>query len=96
MNRASEDYLYPRDTAPKIPISEMSLKSISADKEQFFQASVLPHNKENGKFQILFDDVLVFEDRNDLNIAMKVNSDFMRADINFIFTEIDTEHHYLP
>jgi len=50
MNRASEDYLYPRDTAPKITISEMSLKSISSDKEQFFQASVLPHTKENGKF----------------------------------------------
>jgi len=50
MNRASEDYLYPRDTQPKIKISEMSLKTISSDKELFFQASVLPHTKENGKF----------------------------------------------
>ena len=50
MNRASEDYLYPRDTASKIKIAEMSLQTISADKEMFFHATPLPVNDENGHF----------------------------------------------
>ena len=50
MNRASEDSLYPRDTASKIKIANISLQTISTDKEQFFHATPLPVNAENGHF----------------------------------------------
>lgn len=38
----------------------------------------------------------MFEDRNDLNLAMKVTSDFMRADVNFLMTNVETGQHFMP
>ena len=43
----------------------------------------------------MFDDVVVFEDRDDLNMIMKVSSDFLRADVNFIVNHLDTDHHFM-
>ena len=38
----------------------------------------------------------MFEDRDDLNLAMKVTSDFMRADVTFMLTNVLTGQHFLP
>lgn len=38
----------------------------------------------------------MFQERDDLNLAMKATSDFMRADVNFIMTEVITGVHYMP
>ena len=45
---------------------------------------------------MLFDEVVLFEDRDDLNLAMKVSSDFLRADVNFLLVHLDTDHHFMP
>jgi hypothetical protein len=31
-----------------------------------------------------------------MNLAMKVSSDFLRADVNFVLIHVDSEHHLLP
>ena len=61
-----------------------------------FSAKVLPVVNEEEKFQILFDQVILFEERDDINLAVKVASDFMRADVNFILTNLDDDHHHMP
>ena len=97
MNRADESYMYPRDQINKDKISALTLENISGLKEMLFEARVQPVGDEDGpRFQILLDQVILFEERDDLNLAMRVASDFMRADINFVLIDIQTEHHYMP
>ena len=96
MNRVSQDYLYPRISAGDAKTSKISLEELTADKEKFFEIKVKPVTDGNGKFQVLYDQVLHFEDRSDLNLALKVSSDFMRADVHFLFTEVVSNHHYMP
>jgi len=38
----------------------------------------------------------MFEERDDLNLAMKVSSDFLRCDIDFVMISVDDDHHYMP
>ena len=38
----------------------------------------------------------MFEERDDLNLAMKVSADFLRCDINFVMISVDDDHHYMP
>jgi hypothetical protein len=40
--------------------------------------------------------VILFEERDDLNLAFRVASDFMRADINYVLIHIESEHKYMP
>ena len=40
--------------------------------------------------------MVIFEERDDMNLAMKVSSDFLRADVNFVMIHVDSEHHFLP
>jgi hypothetical protein len=43
---------------------------------------------------VLWQGIVQFEERDDLNMAMKVVSDFMRADVNYIMTEVNTGAHF--
>ena len=52
-------------------------------------------SQRDEKFQILVDEIVLFEDRDDLNLAMKVSSDFIRADVTFVMIEMETDHHYM-
>ena len=40
--------------------------------------------------------MVIFEERDDMNLAMKVSSDFLRADVNFVMIHVDSDHHFLP
>ena len=40
--------------------------------------------------------MVFFEERDDLNIIMKANSDFLRADVQFMLIGLSTDHHYMP
>lgn len=55
----------------------------------------MPVSEKGEKFQILADEVVLFEDRDDLNLAMKVSSDFLRADVTFVMVDLETNHHYM-
>lgn len=80
----------------KDKISELNLENILGGDDLIFQAKVLPVSGDEDKFQILFDQVIMFEEREDLHMAMKVASDFMRADVTFLLTNLDEDHHYMP
>jgi len=88
--------LFPRVRPNYLTLSKINLGTIANQQDHFFEARILPVSDENGgKFQILFDQVLLFEDRQDLNLALKVTSDFMRADVTFILTQLDSGHNYM-
>lgn len=38
----------------------------------------------------------MFEDREDLSLAMKTVSDFMRADVSFVMTNVVSGQHFMP
>ena len=96
MRRADREILYPRSRAREAEVSAISLETISSLDEHFFEARILPVSDDNGKFQTLYDEGVIFEDRDDMNLAMKVSSDFLRADVNFVLIHVDSEHHLLP
>ena len=50
MNRADEDYLYPRPYAKDAAVAPLTLQSISGMEEHHFSARILPANEQNGKF----------------------------------------------
>ena len=39
---------------------------------------------------------MMFEERDDLNLAMKISSDFLRSDVNFVLIHDETDHHFMP
>ena len=94
MRRAEKEFLYPRSRAREAEVSAISLETISSLDEHFFEAKILPVSEDNGKFQTLYDEVVIFEDRDDMNLAMKVSSDFLRANVNFVMIHVDSEHHF--
>ena len=97
MNRADEDYLYPRTMAQSTKVSKINLDTITSFKENYFEAKIQPMtDEEGGKWQILYDEIFVFEERDDLNLLVKVNSDFLRADVQFMLIGLGTDHHYMP
>ena len=97
MNRADLDYLYPRETSQSTNTVPISLAAIAAKEENYFEARIQPiTDDDTSKFQILFDEVVSFEERDDLNLIMKASSDFLRADINFVIIGLSTDHHYMP
>ena len=96
MNRADEDYLYPRPEPRDVNVSKLTLANISSEEPKFFEARVLTTSGDNGKFQTLYDEVVLFEERDDLNLVMKVSSDFLRSNVNFALIHIDSGHHFAP
>ena len=96
MNRADEDYLYPRPEPRDVNVYPLTLENISSEVPKFFEARVLTTADDNGKFQTLYDEVVMFEERDDMNMVMKVSSDFLRSNVNFILIHVDSGHHFVP
>lgn len=53
MNRASDEYLYPRERPGEEHIDLLNLQT-ATDSEKFFEAQVHPVNSEFGKFNVLW------------------------------------------
>ena len=53
MNRASDEYLYPRERPNEEHIDHLNLQT-ATDSDKFFEAQVHPVNSEFGKFNVLW------------------------------------------
>ena len=88
--------MYPREKPNDDHIDQLSLTTATDAKDRFFKAEVREANEHNGKFSVLWQGILEFEERDDLNLAMKVSSDFMRADVTYLLTQVSTGAHFMP
>jgi len=80
-----------------VNVVPLTLENISSAEEHFFEAKVNPvADNDKGKFTVLFDESMIFEDRDDLNLAMKISSDFLRSDVNFVLIHVESDHHFMP
>jgi hypothetical protein len=54
MNRASKEYMYPREKPSDEHIDQISLSTATDAKDRFFQAEVQEATEHNGKFNVLW------------------------------------------
>ena len=45
---------------------------------------------------MLYDEEFLVEDTEDLNLMAKINSDFLRADVNFLLIHVESNHIFKP
>ena len=102
-NRAGSNVLYPASSNTATytydgKVNDISVKNFFVEGSQptIFETPIRTASDEDDKFQIILDQKMKFEEKTGQNLLVKVTSDFLRADVNFMVINADSKHIYRP
>lgn len=80
-------------------VNDISVKNFFGEGDAsptVFEAQIKAASDEEDRYQIILDQEVKFAEKAGQNLLIKVNSDFLRADINFVLINQDSGHTYRP